>query len=143
MSRLTKFLIGLAAVLLFGWLYHGPLGNGERLISQLEAQARAKVAEAEVPGVTVSLPRDSLARTAFLSGPANDLQRNGMGSQKGLNDLVGEVEGIAGVRWTDQPNQYRIMPLLLETLATLVLAYLLGLALAWVLFGRKKRESYL
>ena len=143
MSRLTKFLIGLAAVLLFGWLYHGPLGNGERLISQLEAQARTAVAGAEVPGVTVALPRDPLARTAILSGPANDLQRNGMGSQKGLNDMVAEVEGISGVRWSDDTGGARIMPLLLETLATLVLAYLVGLGLAWVLFGRKKRESYL
>ena len=143
MSRKVKFLIGLAAVMLLGWLYHGPLGNGERLVGQLEGQARAAVAGAEVPGVTVTLPRDPLARTAILSGPANDLQRNGMGSQKGLNGMVAEVEGISGVRWSDDSGGNRIVPLLLETLATLLLAYLVGLALAWLLFGRKKRESYL
>ncbi len=143
MSRLTKFLIGLAAVILFGWLYHGPLGNGEKLVSQLETQARARVAETEVPGVTVSLPRDPLSRTATLSGPANDLQREGLGSQKGLTALVGEIEGMAGVRWTDEPDTARTMPLLLETLGALLLAYLVGLGLAWLLFGRKKQESYL
>jgi hypothetical protein len=143
MSRKVKFLIGLAAVMLLGWLYHGPLGNGERLVGQLEAQARTAVAGAEVPGVTVTLPRDPLARTAILSGPANDLQRNGMGSQKGLNGMVAEVEGISGVRWSDDGDGARVIPLLLETLATLLLAYLVGLALAWLLFGRKKRESYL
>ena len=143
MSRLTKFLIGLAAVILFGWLYHGPLGNGEKLVSQLEAQARAKVAESEVPGVTARLPRDPLSRTAILSGPANDLQREGLGSQKGLNALVGEIEGMAGVRWSDEPDTARTMPLLIETLAALLLAYLVGLGLAWLLFGRKKDESYL
>lgn len=143
MSRLVKFLIGLAATILFGWLYHGPLGNGERLVSQLETQARARVAETEVPGVTVSLPRDPISRTAILSGPANDLHREGLGSQKGLNDLVGEVEGMAGISWTDERDGARAMPLLLETMAALVLAYLVGLGLAWLLFGRKKQESYL
>lgn len=143
MSPVVKFLLGLIAVLLLGWLYHGPLGHGEQLVSRLEAEAKAVVARAEVPGVSVSLPRDPLARTATLSGPANDLQREGLGSQKGLNDLVGEVEGVAGVRWSDAPGGARAMPLLAETLLTLVLAYLIGLALAWLLFGRKKRESFL
>ena len=45
MSPAVKVLIGLAAVLLMGWLHHGPLGNGERLVSALEAQARAEVAK--------------------------------------------------------------------------------------------------
>lgn len=143
MSATVKFLIGLVAVLVLGWLYHGPLGNGEKLVGRLESQAKAVVARAEVPGVSVSLPRDTLARTAILSGPANDLQREGLGSQKGLNDLVGEIEGISGVRWSDERDGARVMPLLLETLAALVLAYLVGLALAWLLFGRKKRESFL
>ncbi len=143
MSRTVKFLIGLAAVILFGWLYHGPLGNGEKLIGGLERQARAAVAQAEVPGVTVTLPRDPLSRTAILAGPANDLQREGLGSQKGLNDIVGDIEGVSGIAWADQPERSLGLPLLAETLAALVLAYLVGLALARLLFGRKKRESFL
>ena len=35
------------------------------------------------------------------------------------------------------------MPLLLETLIPLVIAYLVGIGLAWLLFGRTKRDSYL
>ena len=35
------------------------------------------------------------------------------------------------------------MPLLLETLIALVIAYLVGVGLAWLLFGRAKRDSYL
>ena len=35
------------------------------------------------------------------------------------------------------------MPLLLETLIVLVVAYLLGVGLGWLFFGRRKRESYL
>jgi hypothetical protein len=35
------------------------------------------------------------------------------------------------------------MPLLLETLIALVVAYLVGVALAWLFFGRSNRDSYL
>ena len=35
------------------------------------------------------------------------------------------------------------MPLLLETLIGIVLAYLVGVGLAWLFFGRAKRDTYL
>jgi hypothetical protein len=35
------------------------------------------------------------------------------------------------------------MPLLLETLIVIVLAYLVGVGVAWLFFGRAKRDSYL
>ncbi len=103
MSPAVKFLIGLVAVLLMGWVYHGPLGNGEALIARLEAQARAAVIESEVAGVDVRLGRDPLSRVATLSGPANDYQREGMGQFPGLNDRVRAIEGISGVRWANPP----------------------------------------
>lgn len=103
MTPLLKFLVGLAAVLLLGWVYHGPLGNGEALIGRLEAQARAAVADGEVPGVEVRLARDPLARVATLSGPANDYQREGMGQFPGLNDRVREIEGISRIEWANPP----------------------------------------
>ena len=34
------------------------------------------------------------------------------------------------------------MPLLLETLVPLVIAYLAGVGLAWLFFGRSKRDHY-
>ncbi len=103
MSPVLKFLIGLAAVMLMGWVYHGPLGNGEALIGRLEAEARAAVAEGEVPGVEVRLQRDPLARVATLSGPANDFQREGMGQFPGINDRVRAIEGISRIEWSNQP----------------------------------------
>ncbi|HEX9946879.1 MAG TPA: hypothetical protein VGA98_04995, partial [Allosphingosinicella sp.] len=108
-----KILIGFVVALLIGWVWHAPLGNGERLIAGLEAQARQNVAGTELPGIQVAFSRDPLARVARLSGPANDLQREGLGSQKGINDLVRDVEGVASVRWADEPDrQPRIVPLL-------------------------------
>lgn len=143
MSRIAKFLIGLAAILLMAWLYHGPLGNGERLVAGLEMQARAAIAASELPGIDVGFSRDPLSRTALLSGQANEFQREGQGSLPGLNDLVGKIEGVAGVRWSDDPSAPDGVPLILETLTMTVIAYLLGLGLGWLLFGRRRKTSYL
>jgi len=101
MPAAVKFLIGLIAVLLMGWIYHGPLGRGEALIDNLEAQAQQAVAAGEVPGVQVHLGRDPLSRVATLSGPANDYQREGMGQYPGLNDRVRAIPGISDVRWAN------------------------------------------
>jgi hypothetical protein len=146
MSAIVKFLIGLAAVLLMGWVSHGPLGNGERLLSALETQARAAVAKSEVPGVDVRMERDPLARVATLSGPANDFQREGMGQFPGINDRVKAIEGISDLRWADAASAKdggAGMPLLLESLLALLLAYLVGTGLAWLLLGRAKKDTYL
>jgi hypothetical protein len=147
MSAIVKFLIGLAAVLLMGWVSHGPLGNGERLLSALETQARAAIAESEVPGVEIRMARDPLARVATLSGPANDFQREGMGQFPGINDRVKAIEGISGLRWADaapaKDGGANGMPLLLESLMALLLAYLVGTGLAWLLLGRTKKDTYL
>ena len=35
------------------------------------------------------------------------------------------------------------MPLLAETLILIAVAYLVGVGLGWLLFGRKKRDSFL
>ena len=146
MSPAVKFLIGLAAVLLMGWIYHGPVGNGEALLARLEGQARAEVAKSEVPGIEVRLRRDPMARFATLSGPANDFQREGMGQYPGLNDRIRGIEGISGLEWAETAAQgggNRVMPLLLETLFFLALAYLVGVGLSWIFFGRPKKDSYL
>ena len=103
MSPAVKFVIGLAAVMLMGWLSHGPLGNGERLLAGLEAQAQAEIEKSEVPGVQVRLARDPIARVATLSGPANDFQREGMGEFPGINDRIREIEGISRIEWTNPP----------------------------------------
>ena len=99
-SRL-KFAIGLAAALLTGWISHGPLGQGEAFVGLIEAQAKAVVREAEIPGVAVRFSRDPLSREAVLSGPANEFQREGQGLLPGLNERVRAVPGVANIRWDD------------------------------------------
>lgn len=142
MTNAVKFMIGLVAALATGWLWHAPLGQGRAFVADLEARARVAVTQAELPGVDVRLSRSPLSRSATLSGPANDLQREGLGSQKGVSDYVREVEGISGVRWADQPAG-RTLPLLAETLLLNALAFLVGFALGRLFLGRRRRQSFL
>ena len=139
-----KFLIGLAAILVMGFLWHGPLGNGARFLGAMEAEARRQVAQTGLGGITVSMSNAPLSRRAILSGNADPFQREGMGSQPGLSDVVREVEGVAGVAWDDDPRTQQgfVLPLLAELLILVTLSYLLGLALAWFLWGRPRREGF-
>lgn len=145
MPALVKFIVGLAAVVLTAWIGHGPLGHGQALIDRLEGEAQAAVSRAAIPGVAVRLGHEPLSRAATLSGPADAFQREGQGRLPGLNDRVGGIEGISGVRWADAPagDAATALPLLLETILLLIPAYLAGLAAAWLLFGRARKETYL
>jgi hypothetical protein len=144
MTRSVKILIGLAAVLLMGWIWHGPMGRGAAFVDALEAEAKDVVAYAELPMIKVRLGRDPLSRNATLSGPADDFQRHGMKDEPGLGGRVGLIDGIGGVRWVDEPRRGGwALPLLVETEIQLALAYALGFGLGALLFGRRKRQSFL
>jgi len=139
MSRWTRLLIGLAAALVAGWIAHGPLGQGDAYLDEVEARAKAMVDYAAVPGVSVRMARDPLSRTAILSGPANDFQREGIGQLPGLNGRVAAVSGVSRVRWDAGGGG---IPLLAEVLAFVALAYLIGVGIGWRLF-RPRREGFL
>ncbi|HEY0412063.1 MAG TPA: hypothetical protein VGD66_02840 [Allosphingosinicella sp.] len=143
MSRTVKMLIGLVAVLAMGWIWHAPMHRGEAFVAMLETRARAEIAPLGLPGIQVRFGRHPLSRTATMSGPANDLQREGLGSEWGLSDYVRAVPGVAGVRWADESGKGGGLPLLAETWLLLIVAYALGLGLGALLFGRRKRQSFL
>ena len=101
MPKLVKFLIGLAAALAAGWISHGPLGRGEQFIDRMEADLQAVLGIVNLPGVTGRMQRDPLARTAILSGPADEFQREGVGSLPGINRRVMLIPGMARFEWTN------------------------------------------
>ena len=103
MSRISKFLIGLAAALVVAVVAYWPVGMGAAFIDRLEAGANIMLARAEVPGVTVQMQRSPLTRKALLTGPANQFQREGMGSLPGINQRVLAVPGMSRVEWTNPP----------------------------------------
>ena len=139
----VKLLAGLVAVLIMGWAWHGPAGRGEAFAAALDAQARAAIAPIGLPGIQVRMARDPIRRVAIMSGPADDIQREGMGSEMGLSDYVRAVPGVGGVHWADTPGGPGGLPLLVETWLLLAIAYLLGFGLGALVFGRRRRQSFL
>jgi hypothetical protein len=105
MSKRLKFLIGVAAALVAGWISHGPLGRGEDFLEQLDSALEAAVPEFNVTGLGAVMQRDPLARTALLSGPADCFQRRGLGSLPGIDARVRAIHGIARVEWTNPPPE--------------------------------------
>ena len=133
----VKLLIGFVAVLVMGWIWHGPAGRGAAFAQALETQARASIAQIEIPNIQVHIARHPLRRVALMSGTTDPIQRNGMGSEWGLSDYVRHVPGVSGVHWTDEPGGPGGLPMLAETWILVTLAYAVGLGLGALLFGRR------
>jgi hypothetical protein len=93
MSRRTILLSGIAAVVGSTALWHGPLGAGERLARQAEANARRTLDYYELPMVQARMQRGPLVRRLILSGPADDFQR------AELVRILDETPGLLEVRW--------------------------------------------
>jgi hypothetical protein len=101
MPKLAKFLIGLALALAAGWISHGPLGRGAMFVDRLDGELQAVIADVNLPGVKARMQREPLARKAVLSGPADQFQREGMGSLPGINGRVLAIPGMGRIEWTN------------------------------------------
>ncbi|MFL6855275.1 MAG: hypothetical protein ACJ8D3_07490 [Sphingomicrobium sp.] len=93
MSRRNILLIGVAAVIGFTSLWHGPLGAGERMVRHIETQARRQLDHDEMYMIQAKVQRRPLARRLILSGPADDFQRSE------LRRRLDAVPGVLDVRW--------------------------------------------
>jgi len=95
-ERNRRFGAGAIAALLVTIVWHGPVGNGERLAQAVERSARMTINNNELSHVTAQLERRPLRRTIVLHGPANDFQ------QRELLRIMDEVPGVGSVHW-DRP----------------------------------------
>jgi hypothetical protein len=92
-NRRAIFMLGLAAVMGFSALWHGPLGAGERLATKAEAAARAQLDRDEMFQLQARLQRGPLSRRLVVSGPADDFQRGE------IIRRLDTIPGVLEVRW--------------------------------------------
>jgi hypothetical protein len=114
---------GCLAALAASLLSSGPLGAGERFIARVEADARLALDNYEMGQVTARLGRAPLTRKLYLSGPADDFQRNG------LARILDTVPGVSEARWTPARGGW---PLVAEGGLAALAGFLLGLFLAYL-----------
>ena len=91
MNRVSIMTLGIFAVIGLTWLWHGPLGAGERLAAGLERQARLQLDRDEMFRVQARVVRDPLTRRLNLSGPADDFQRREIKRRMDALPGVGEA----------------------------------------------------
>lgn len=94
MNRSSIIAIGIAAVIGLTWLWHAPLGNGERLAAGIETRARAMLDHYEMTQVQARVERRPLTRRVILTGPADDFQRGE------IKRLVEAQPGVGEAQWS-------------------------------------------
>lgn len=94
MTRSYIVVIGIFVVIGLTWLWHAPLGKGERLAAGIETRARAMLDGYEMTQVQARVERGPLTRRVILSGPADDFQRGE------IKRLVEAQPGVGEALWS-------------------------------------------
>ena len=133
MNRWLTIAIGLAAALATAALWHGPLGGSERFIRNAEGAARVTLDNYEMYQVQARLEGYPIRRRLLLSGPADDFQR------RELIRILDQLPGIGDVRWVGQRGRSSaVAPMLLETETIALVAFSIGLILAYLVELRRR-----
>ena len=93
MNRKGKLLLGAMGAMGVALLWHGPVGAADELRTAVERKTRNLLDYYELPQITARMDDAPLTRRIILMGPADDFQR------RALVERVGEVPGVAEVRW--------------------------------------------
>jgi hypothetical protein len=125
---------GIAVTLLAGWVWHEPIGSGERFAGSVERRTRQVLVDFEMAPVQAVVERDPLSRTLILSGPADNFQRSE------LVRILNYVPGVANVRWADSPKRFTF-PMVAEVELAALLSFGLGLVLAYLLELRRRSRA--
>jgi hypothetical protein len=132
--RTLALAAGIALTLIFGAVWHGPVGWGERFSSGIEGSARRTLTDFEMAQVQARLERSPLRRTLVLEGPADDFQRSE------LVRIMSAIPGVGAARWRDMPEPVRL-PLLIEVELAALASFGLGLVLAYLLELRRRSRA--
>ena len=133
-KRLLSLLAGTVAILLIAWIWHGPVGTGDRFASSTERFTRRVLVDWEMAPVRATVARSPLKRSLVLSGPADDFQRSE------LVRILNEVPGVGEVHWADTRAGFSL-PLLLEVELAALISFGLGLLLAYLLELRRRYNA--
>jgi len=125
---------GIAVALVFGAVWHGPVGYGNRFASGVEARSKKTLVDFEMAQVQAKLEREPLRRTLLLTGPADGFQRTE------LVRIMGAVDGAGSARWQDMPEPVQL-PLLAEVELGALVSFGLGLLLAYLLELRRRSRA--
>ena len=125
---------GLAFVLVASWIWHGPVGNGDRFAAAAERQTRQVLVDFEMGQVRAVVQRNPLSRTLVLTGPADGFQR------MELVRILNDVRGIGSVHWADRRAPF-MLPMLLEVELAALLSFGLGLLMAYLLELRRRSNA--
>lgn len=93
MNRKAKLWLGALAAIGVAELWHGPVGAANDVRTEMEREARSLLDYYELPQITAKMDEAPLTRRIILNGPADDFQR------RALVERVGEIPGVADVRW--------------------------------------------
>lgn len=106
MRRRLILLFGIAATVGFTAVWHSPVGKGEQLARQIEAEARRRLDRDEMVQVQARLQRNPMSRRLILSGPADNFQRGE------LVRRLDTIPGVLEVRWDPDslPQERKVAP---------------------------------
>lgn len=124
--------IALALALGGALLWHGPLGAADRFAARIEPFARTVLVDWEMGQVEARLQRGPMSRRLLLSGPADDFQRSG------LVRIMSTIPGVSAATWRQGD---RGLPLAAESALASVLAFLVGLLLAYLVELRRRHNA--
>ena len=104
MNRTTILALGILAVIAVTWIWHGPLGTGERFAGEVNGRARAMLDHYEMTHIEARMERDPLIRRVILSGPADDFQR------REIKRMVEAQPGVGEAAWSPSSLQAEPTP---------------------------------
>lgn len=130
----TIILAGVALTLATAFLWHGPLGAGDRLAATVERGTRAMLDRYEMQAIAAPLHRHPLTRTINFKGDADDFQRAEMVRRTERLPGVGEArwDGTRGSAW----------PLLVEAMLLALVGFAAGLLIAFLVRLRRHARRF-
>jgi len=131
-KRLVPLVAGALASLAATGLWYGPMGASALFTSRVERAARITLDNYEMPQIASRLYRKPLSRRLILSGEADDFQRSE------LARILDTIPGIREVCWSSTGGG---LPLIAESALVALLAFLLGLLLAYLVELRRRHNA--